>query len=403
MKLLTNLFSILFLSYKNDQLSITAFSIGGILIVLLIVMALIFMPYSADKSNITGQRMESADSASTHEPLQSQDIAPTQTMLQKMDSLDEIYRRAKSESNQPAMIESLAQMHALNSDDKNIATKLAEEYYQQGLILRNGGNFKAAQHAYGNALNIEPNFLEAQSEQKLASLYLAGYQYHQQGAWQKAIVAFEQIYQRNPNYPFTTEIRYSVYYNLGMEQTNNNNLEQAFQSYRRANDILPQVGTARKKMEDVYTTLHPPTSTPTPVPTPIPTSTPVPSHKKIVVDISEQRAYTYDWGQPIHVFIISTGSPGRDTALGKYKIQNKIPMAYASTWNLDMPHWLGIYWAGSLQNGFHGLPTVRHTGYTLWSGHLGSRVSYGCIILSLEDARTLYNWADVGTDVVIRW
>ena len=24
-------------------------------------------------------------------------------------------------------------------------------------------------------------------------------------------------------------------------------------------------------------------------------------------------------------------------------------MAYASTWNLDMPFWLGIYWAGPLE------------------------------------------------------
>ncbi|MDX1523581.1 MAG: L,D-transpeptidase, partial [Anaerolineae bacterium] len=73
----------------------------------------------------------------------------------------------------------------------------------------------------------------------------------------------------------------------------------------------------------------------------------------------------------------------------------------ASTWNLDMPFWLGIYWAGPLQNGIHSLPTVRHTGQTLWDGYLGQRVSYGCVILGEDDASTLYNWADVGTKVII--
>ena len=78
-------------------------------------------------------------------------------------------------------------------------------------------------------------------------------------------------------------------------------------------------------------------------------------------------------------------------------------MAYASTWDLDMPYWLGIYWAGPLENGFHALPTVRNTGYTLWDGYLGQRVSFGCIILSLADAETLFNWVDIGTDVTVRY
>ena len=125
--------------------------------------------------------------------------------------------------------------------------------------------------------------------------------------------------------------------------------------------------------------------------------------KRVVVDISEQRAYTYQDDTLVYNFIVSTGEPGRDTIIGKYEIQNKIPTAYASTWNLDMPYWLGIYWSGPLQNGFHAVPTVRHTGQTMWDGYLGQRVSYGCVILSMADAQTLYNWVDVGTPVTIQW
>lgn len=124
--------------------------------------------------------------------------------------------------------------------------------------------------------------------------------------------------------------------------------------------------------------------------------------KRIVVDISDQRMYVYQNGQLLWNWVVSTGLPGRDTAVGHYKVLNKIPNAYASTWNLQMPYWLGIYWAGSLQNGIHALP-IQSNGQRLWDGYLGQRVSYGCVILSTQNAATLYNWASVGTPVDIVW
>jgi lipoprotein-anchoring transpeptidase ErfK/SrfK len=39
----------------------------------------------------------------------------------------------------------------------------------------------------------------------------------------------------------------------------------------------------------------------------------------------------------------------------------------------------------------------------LWAGYLGQRVSFGCVILSTQNAQTLYNWAKVGTAVDIVW
>ncbi len=124
--------------------------------------------------------------------------------------------------------------------------------------------------------------------------------------------------------------------------------------------------------------------------------------KRIVIDLSDQRMYVYQGGQLLWNWVVSTGEPGRDTAVGHYKVLNKIPNAYASTWNLQMPYWLGIYWAGSLQNGIHALP-IQTNGQRLWEGYLGQRVSYGCVILSTQNAATLYNWAAVGTPVDIVW
>ncbi len=124
--------------------------------------------------------------------------------------------------------------------------------------------------------------------------------------------------------------------------------------------------------------------------------------KRIVIDLSAQRMYVYQGGQMVWNWVVSTGRAGQETVVGHFKILNKIPNAYAYTWSLTMPYWMGIYWAGSLQNGIHALP-IGPGGQTMWGGYLGQRVSYGCVILSTENAATLYNWAPVGTPVDIVW
>ena len=131
-------------------------------------------------------------------------------------------------------------------------------------------------------------------------------------------------------------------------------------------------------------------------------SAPSDKSRRIVVDLSEQRMYVYQNGQLIWNWVVSTGRPGQETVVGHYQVLNKLPMAHAYTWNLKMPYWLGIYWAGRLQNGIHALPILPN-GQRLWEGYLGQRVSYGCVILSTQNAATLSNWASVGTPVDIVW
>ena len=123
--------------------------------------------------------------------------------------------------------------------------------------------------------------------------------------------------------------------------------------------------------------------------------------KFIQVDISEQHMYVYDGDTLVYSFIASTGMDN-STRVGTFSVLNKIPNAYAATWNIWMPNWLGIYWSGNLQNGIHALPILSN-GATLWAGYLGTPISYGCIVLDTYDAQALYNWADIGTPVEIRW
>ena len=135
-----------------------------------------------------------------------------------------------------------------------------------------------------------------------------------------------------------------------------------------------------------------------PAPAPVPAAT----SQRILVDISDQRMYVYQDGGLLWNFVVSTGEPGRDTRPGNYSVLNKIPNAYGSTWDLWMPNWLGIYWAGYLQNGIHALP-ILSSGQRLWDGYLGTRVSFGCVILGIADAQALYDWANVGSPVDIQY
>jgi lipoprotein-anchoring transpeptidase ErfK/SrfK len=124
-------------------------------------------------------------------------------------------------------------------------------------------------------------------------------------------------------------------------------------------------------------------------------------NKYILVDISEQHMYVYEGDMLVYSFVASTGM-NNATSVGTFSVLNKIPNAYGATWDIWMPNWLGIYWAGGLQNGIHALPILPN-GATLWAGYLGVPISYGCVVLGGYEAQLLYNWVDVGTPVEIRW
>lgn len=124
-----------------------------------------------------------------------------------------------------------------------------------------------------------------------------------------------------------------------------------------------------------------------------------PNGKSILVSISEQHLYAYENGQLIFSFVSSTGM-GNSTRIGSFNILDKIPSAYGANWDIWMPNWMGIYWSGTLENGIHALPILPN-GAQLWAGYLGRPVSYGCVVLGVDEAMQLYNWADVGTPVEI--
>lgn len=129
---------------------------------------------------------------------------------------------------------------------------------------------------------------------------------------------------------------------------------------------------------------------------------PIVLNKRIVISISDQRMWTYENGTQRSEHIISTGIASSPTYPGVYQIRSHEENAYASVWDLYMPHFMGIYegWPGFM-NGIHGLPLLS-SGVRLWGNVLGRPASYGCIILSLQEAEDLYYWAEEGVIVEIR-
>ena len=129
---------------------------------------------------------------------------------------------------------------------------------------------------------------------------------------------------------------------------------------------------------------------------------PVVPGKRIVISIDKQRLWAYENGEQVLKEVISTGMDRSPTQPGIFQVQTHDPNAYASVWDLTMPNFLGIYeaWPGFM-NGIHGLPMLSN-GRRLWANVLGQPASSGCIILDLQPAEWLYNWAEDGVVVEIQ-
>lgn len=121
--------------------------------------------------------------------------------------------------------------------------------------------------------------------------------------------------------------------------------------------------------------------------------------KYVDVDRSAQTMTLFEDGKVVATHLISTGREGMETPAGTYAVQNKSSRAWSRQYELFMPYWMAFTADGKY--GIHELPEwpggARET-----ARHLGTPVSHGCVRLGHDTARTVYDWADLGTPVVIR-
>jgi hypothetical protein len=121
--------------------------------------------------------------------------------------------------------------------------------------------------------------------------------------------------------------------------------------------------------------------------------------KRILVNISEQHLYAFLGEELVFNFLVSTGTDN-STRAGSFSILDKIPDAYSDLWGYWMPDWLGIYSLDGINYGLHALP-VLPDGDVIWGDALGAPISRGCVVMSPENALSLFEWADIGTRVEI--
>lgn len=127
---------------------------------------------------------------------------------------------------------------------------------------------------------------------------------------------------------------------------------------------------------------------------------PVPSQKKIVIDLSEQVLYAHDGSEIFMQEAVSTGLELTKTPRGSFTLFKKTPSRYmqgplpdVSEQYYDLP---GVPWTMY----FTGQGAAIHGAY--WHENFGAQWSHGCVNLPPVQARKLYEWADVGTLVIVQ-
>jgi lipoprotein-anchoring transpeptidase ErfK/SrfK len=123
--------------------------------------------------------------------------------------------------------------------------------------------------------------------------------------------------------------------------------------------------------------------------------------KQIVVDLDSQTLQTFEGGTRVLSFECVTGSKDHPTEPGQYRILRKSPNHVSHAYNVPM-HWAMFFTTdGKAFHQYHGMvPLSVVRGFKEHvTDHLGS---HGCVRLTEANAKTLYDWADYKTSVIIK-
>ncbi|HEX5992000.1 MAG TPA: L,D-transpeptidase [Thermomicrobiales bacterium] len=120
------------------------------------------------------------------------------------------------------------------------------------------------------------------------------------------------------------------------------------------------------------------------------------AQKTIVVSISQQMLWAYKGDRVVLNTYVSTGRTGFGTPVGSFAVLTKLPsqtmegVIGGEYYNVpDVPSVLYFTDSG---HALHG---------TYWHNNFGMPMSHGCVNLPLDVAAWLYEWAPIGTRVLI--
>lgn len=137
---------------------------------------------------------------------------------------------------------------------------------------------------------------------------------------------------------------------------------------------------------------------------------PVVANKRIIVDLETQSMVAFENDQVVFSWQISSGITEAPTSPGIYQILNHEPVAYGSSYTLcgdagcgqwELNWFMGIYEVvPGLVNGFHGSVLLPNGAY-LGDNNVGAPYTLGCVMSRDDQAKQLYEWAELGTIVEI--
>lgn len=112
----------------------------------------------------------------------------------------------------------------------------------------------------------------------------------------------------------------------------------------------------------------------------------------IEVNVTTQRLVAWEGNAPVYAVIVSTGTDKHPTLTGTFAIEDKLRVTRMQGDDYDVPD---VPYTMYYDGGY-----AIHGAY--WHRNFGTPVSHGCVNVAVDHARWLFNWASVGTPVVVR-
>ena len=119
--------------------------------------------------------------------------------------------------------------------------------------------------------------------------------------------------------------------------------------------------------------------------------------KEIRVYIEPQTLVALENGKEVYSFDIVSGQPGKETTLGNFDVLRKHEKYTSKAYGSEMPYTMFFSSDGKAIHGTQ-MSVLRSYLHAYLNESVGSK---GCIGLTDDNAQALFDWAPIGTPIII--
>jgi len=309
----------------------------------------------------------------SHKPAPAKRHAPSAASLIKAG------RAALATEEWPRALALLAAARRIEPGDQTATAAL----YQANL---DWGRWHAAHHRYTAAITcfdraqaLAPDNLDPARARRQATALRRGRHALLRGNWAAAIAALSPAYATDPGHPHVADWLYQAYCQRGQKLEKQGKWSSAQATYASALKVQPQGREAQQGLARAKKKLAPAAP-----------STSL-TGKWIGINLSRQTLTAYQGSTPVLQAVVSTGTRYYPTPTGRFSIRRKYRSTHMSGPGYSLPN---VPYAMFFVGGYaiHG---------TYWHSNFGTPMSHGCVNMRTDQAGWLYNWAPLGTPVVV--